>query len=97
MAENENTAPDQAAQQQETPEFQIQRVYLKDASLEMPNAPEILLVQEAPNVDIQLEVSETPLSQPDIYEVCVRATVTAKTNFNKEQFSWSNANRLEFL
>ena len=89
MAENEKTTPEQgdqqAAQQQVNPEFAIQRVYLKDASLEMPNAPEILLVQEAPSVDIQLEVSETPLSQADIYEVCVRATVTAKTNFNNEQ------------
>ena len=39
---------------QENPVFQIQRVYLKDMSLEQPNSPGILLEQEQPNVDIQL-------------------------------------------
>ena len=41
---------------QETPCFQIQRVYLKDLSLEQPNSPAILLEQQQPNVDIQLGV-----------------------------------------
>ena len=36
-----------------TPIFQIQRVYLKESSLEQPNSPGILLVQEQPTVDIQ--------------------------------------------
>ena len=38
------------------PVFQIQRVYLKEASLEQPNSPAILLEQEQPTVDIQLGV-----------------------------------------
>ena len=42
--------------EQATPVFQIQRVYLKDLSLEQPNSPAILLQQEQPNVDIQLGV-----------------------------------------
>jgi preprotein translocase subunit SecB len=42
------------------PVFQIQRVYLKEASLEQPNSPAILLEQEQPNVDIQLGVEATP-------------------------------------
>lgn len=37
-----------------TPVFQIQRVYLKDLSLEQPNSPAILLEQEQPSLDIQL-------------------------------------------
>jgi preprotein translocase subunit SecB len=41
------------------PVFQIQRVYLKEASLEQPNSPAILLEQEQPNVDIQLGVEAT--------------------------------------
>ena len=73
MAENENTTPE-AAPQEEAPQFAVQRIYLKDASLEMPNAPEIFLAPEAPQVDIQL----------DVYEVVVRATVTAKTKINNE-------------
>ena len=61
----------------QTPVFQIQRVYLKEASLEQPNSPAILLEQEQPTVDIQLGVDA---QQPGegIYEVCVTATVTTK-------------------
>ena len=89
MAENENTTPE-AAPQEEAPQFAVQRIYLKDASLEMPNAPEIFLAPEAPQVDIQLDVSEHALAQPDLYEVVVRATVTAKTKSitKTEPSSW---------
>ncbi|MBZ4209444.1 protein-export chaperone SecB, partial [Klebsiella aerogenes] len=45
--------------EQDTPVFQIQRVYLKDLSLEQPNSPAILLEQEQPSVDIQLGVEAT--------------------------------------
>ncbi len=63
--------------EQNTPVFQIQRVYLKEASLEQPNSPAILLVQEQPTVDIQLGV-EANAAAEGIYEVCVTATVTTK-------------------
>ena len=56
------------------PVFQIQRVYLKDASLEQPNSPQIFLEQTEPNVNIQLGVAGEALSE-GIYEVCVTATV----------------------
>ena len=49
--------------EQATPVFQIQRVYLKDVSLEQPNSPAILLQQEQPNVDIQLGVEATPVAE----------------------------------
>ena len=62
---------------QENPVFQIQRVYLKDLSLEQPNSPAILLEQQQPNVDIQLGVEATPVVE-GIYEVCVTATVQTK-------------------
>ena len=45
-----------------TPVFQIQRVYLKDLSLEQPNSPAILLEQEQPSLDIQLAVEATPVA-----------------------------------
>ena len=57
--------------------FQIQRVYLKEASLEQPNSPGILLEQAAPNVDIQLGVEGTPIAD-GMYEVAVTATVHTK-------------------
>jgi len=62
---------------QENPVFQIQRVYLKDMSLEQPNSPAILLEQEQPNVDIQLGVEANPVAE-GIFEVAVRATVQTK-------------------
>lgn len=59
------------------PVFQIQRVYLKEASLEQPNSPEILLDSEQPSVDIQLGV-ETKQVTDGIFEVSVTATVHTK-------------------
>ena len=66
---------DQAAQ----PSFSIQRIYLKDMSLEQPNAPKILLEQGQPQVDVQLNLHGEPV-QEGLYEVSVTATVTTKVN-----------------
>jgi preprotein translocase subunit SecB len=65
------------AEQQQDPVFQIQRVYLKEASLEQPNSPAILLDQEQPGVEIQLGVEAQPAAE-GVWEVCVTATVTTK-------------------
>ena len=59
------------------PVFQIQRVYLKDLSLEQPNSPGILLEQEQPTVDIQLGVDAQPVAD-GVFEVTVSATVQTK-------------------
>ena len=61
----------------QTPVFQIQRVYLKEASLEQPNSPAILLEQEQPSVDIQLGVQAAPVAD-GVFEVSVTATVHTK-------------------
>ena len=62
-----------------TPVFQIQRIYLKDLSLEQPNSPQILLEQTQPQVDINLALGAEPVAD-GIYEVTVTATVTTKVN-----------------
>jgi preprotein translocase subunit SecB len=62
-----------------TPVFQIQRVYLKDLSLEQPNSPQILLEQAQPQVDINLALGAEPIAD-GVYEVHVTATVTTKVN-----------------
>jgi preprotein translocase subunit SecB len=62
-----------------TPVFQIQRMYLKDLSLEQPNSPQILLEQAQPQVDINLGLGAEAISE-GIYEVTVTATVTTKVN-----------------
>ncbi len=65
------------AEQDNTPVFQIQRMYLKDMSLEQPNSPQILLDAQQPAMDINLSVSAENVSE-GIFEVCVTATVTTK-------------------
>jgi len=61
----------------QTPVFQIQRVYLKEASLEQPNSPAVLLEKEQPSVDIQLGVNAAPVGE-GVYEIVVTATVQTK-------------------
>jgi preprotein translocase subunit SecB len=63
----------------DTPEpvFQIQRVYLKESSLEQPNSPAILLEQEQPTVDIQLGINASPVAD-GLFEITVTGTVQAK-------------------
>jgi preprotein translocase subunit SecB len=65
------------SEEQATPVFQIQRVYLKDLSLEQPNSPAILTSTEQPSVDIQLGVGMEQIAD-GIVEVTVTATVTTK-------------------
>jgi preprotein translocase subunit SecB len=66
-----------ADDQEQTPVFQIQRMYLKDLSLEQPNSPQILTEQTPPQVEINLGLSAETITE-GIYEVCVTATVTTK-------------------
>ncbi|MCU0774810.1 MAG: protein-export chaperone SecB [Ideonella sp.] len=67
------------AEDNQTPVFQIQRLYLKDLSLEQPNSPQILLEQAQPAVDINLAVGAEPIAD-GVFEVTVTATVTTKVN-----------------
>jgi preprotein translocase subunit SecB len=58
------------------PVFLIQRMYLKDLSLEQPNSPGILLSQDQPTVDIQIGLGSEQVGD-GVYEITVTATVTA--------------------
>ncbi len=62
-----------------TPVFNIQRMYLKDLSLEQPNSPRILLEQQQqqPQVDINLGMAAEGIAE-GVFEVTVTATVTTK-------------------
>ncbi len=59
------------------PVFQIQRVYLKDLSLEQPNSPGIFLEQEAPQIEVAVDVGAEQIAE-GIFEATVTITVTAK-------------------
>jgi preprotein translocase subunit SecB len=65
------------AEQDQSPVFQIQRIYLKDLSLEQPNSPQVLLEQTQPQVDIQLGMAAEAIGQ-GLFEVSVTGTVTTK-------------------
>ena len=76
MTDQTTSAPD-AADNSKEPGFRIQRIYLKDLSLEQPNAPQILLVAAEPQVEVEVDVAVVRLSD-EIFEVALIATVTAK-------------------
>ncbi len=61
------------------PLFQIQRMYLKELSLEQPNSPQVLLEQGQPQVEINLTLGAETIGD-SMYEVTVMATVTTKIN-----------------
>ena len=65
----------QAADQQ--PIFNIQRVYLKDMSLEQPNSPAIFLEQEAPSIEVAIDIASEKLAE-SVHEGTITITVTAK-------------------
>ena len=65
-----------AASEQQQPLFNIEKLYVKDLSLESPNSPSIFLERESPNIELQLQTQSTPVEK-GLYEVTVTVTVTA--------------------
>lgn len=65
--------------EQEQKVFQLQRVYLKDASFECPGAPEVFTQEWKPDVNVQLNNAARHIGQGDEYEVEITVTVTAKS------------------
>ena len=59
------------------PVFQIQRIYLKDLSLEQPNSPGIFLEQDSPTIEVAVDVGAESLTE-GIFESTVTVTITAK-------------------
>ncbi|MFP5405078.1 MAG: protein-export chaperone SecB [Gammaproteobacteria bacterium] len=64
-------------EQAQAPVFAIQRMYLKDLSLEVPHAPQIFLETQQPAVEVGLDVSAEKVTDA-IYESTVTVTVTTK-------------------
>lgn len=61
----------------EQPSFQIEKLYVKDISLEVPGAPQVFLQTEQPELDIQVNSDAAQFSE-GLYEVVVTVTVTAR-------------------
>ena len=72
--------PQQGPQQDgsaQTAAFSIDKIYLKDLSLENPGSPQTFLVQEQPQVEVGLRTRGEQV-QPDVYETVLTVTLTAK-------------------
>jgi preprotein translocase subunit SecB len=63
-------------EQNEQPVFGIEKLYVRDLSLEVPNAPEVFLEQEAPQVTVQLNSTGRGVGD-GVFEVVLTVTVTA--------------------
>ena len=59
------------------PLFNLDKIYVKDISLEIPHAPKIFLSRDNPQIDIQLHTQAGSVEE-GLFEVLVKATVTAK-------------------
>ena len=74
MSEQESQ---QQNQEQELPQFAIEKLYIKDLSVEVPNAPAIFLESDPPEVSMQLQTAVQQLGE-DAFESVLTVTVTSK-------------------
>ena len=73
------------AEENSNPVFQIQRMYLKDLSLEIPHAPHIFLEQAQPTVEVAIDNGHEKLAD-GIYEVTITVTVTTRIDEERVVF-----------
>ena len=59
------------------PTFAIEKVFLKDLSVEVPNAPEVFLEREAPTMEVNINSAGRAV-QEGMYEVVLTVTITAR-------------------
>lgn len=69
----------EANQNETQPIFSMEKIYVKDLSLEIPHAPQIFLGRDNPQIDVQLNTQANSV-EDGVFEVVVTATVTAKTD-----------------
>jgi len=67
------------------PVFSIEKLYVKDLSLEVPGAPQIFLERESPQINVQLRTSGQAVDE-GVYEVALTVTVSAKIGEDRTLF-----------
>ena len=67
-----------ATQEDQGPQFSLQRIYVRDLSFEAPKSPEIFRQEWAPSVELDLNTRQKPL-EGDFHEVVLTLSVTVKT------------------
>ena len=63
--------------EEKAPQFSIQRIYIKDMSLEAPNSPKSFTEEWKPEINLEMNTRSQELGE-DVYEVVLTLTVTAK-------------------
>jgi len=71
--------------EQQQPTFSIEKIYVKDLSLEIPHAPKIFMQRETPQIDVQLH-NQGGMVDEGVYEIVLTVTVTAKLAEDKTLF-----------
>ena len=74
---SEAEKPQDKQQEKQQPSFQIEKLYVKDVSLEIPNAPRVFIEQVQPQLEVQIANAAQSFAE-NYFEVTVTATVTAK-------------------
>lgn len=59
------------------PVFNIEKLYVKDLSVEVPNAPAIFTERDAPQMDVNLSTQSEPLGG-ELFHTSLTVTVSAK-------------------
>lgn len=67
------------------PVFSIEKVYVKDLSLEVPNAPRIFLERETPQINVQLRTESNSVDE-GVFDVTLTVTVSANLGEDKTMF-----------
>ncbi len=81
MSDSQNAETQETQNQEQQPQFALQRIYLKDASFESPKAPEIFRSQWQPEVKLDMNTTHTALSAEEgLYEVVLTLTATVIQN-----------------
>jgi len=65
------------ADELQQPVFNIEKLYVKDLSVEVPNAPAIFMERDTPQTDVNLSTESRDLGS-DIFHTSITVTVTAK-------------------
>ncbi|MGZ8228401.1 MAG: protein-export chaperone SecB [Burkholderiales bacterium] len=75
---SEQAQPQQQAPAADQPLFGIEKIYVKDMSLELPNAPQVFFEREAPQIEVTMHNEAARMTQEGLYNVVLTVTVTAK-------------------
>jgi preprotein translocase subunit SecB len=81
MANEESTDSATESGEEQVRQFRVHTLYIKDASFEAPNTPQVFREQWTPELGVELRTAAKSIAESD-FEVTVSLTVTAKLQSN---------------